>query len=43
VHTLRGWTALNQERRGIEADMQEHALASLEHIDHNDNYSLAAV
>jgi len=33
--------ALNQERRGIEADMQDNALASLEHIDHNDNYSLA--
>jgi len=33
--------ALNQERRGIEADMQDNALASLEHIGHNDNYSLA--
>jgi single-stranded-DNA-specific exonuclease len=33
--------ALNQERRSIEADMQEAALAALEHIDPADGYSLA--
>ncbi len=32
--------ALNHERRDIEADMQDSALASLEHIDPSDNYSL---
>ena len=33
--------ALNQERRSIEADMQQAALAALEHIDPTDGYSLA--
>jgi single-stranded-DNA-specific exonuclease len=33
--------ALNQERRSIEADMQEAALAALEHINPADSYSLA--
>ncbi len=33
--------ALNQERRSIEADMQEAALAALEHINPADGYSLA--
>lgn len=33
--------ALNQERRSIEADMQQAALAALEHIDPSDGYSLA--
>jgi single-stranded-DNA-specific exonuclease len=33
--------ALNQERRSIEADMQEAALASLEHINPADGYTLA--
>jgi len=33
--------ALNQERRSIEADMQEVALATLEHITPEDGYSLA--
>lgn len=33
--------ALNQERRSIEADMQEVALAALEHINPADGYSLA--
>ncbi|MFA5825587.1 MAG: single-stranded-DNA-specific exonuclease RecJ [Gallionellaceae bacterium] len=33
--------ALNQERRSIEADMQEAALAALEHITPEDGYSLA--
>ncbi|KAF0202837.1 MAG: single-stranded-DNA-specific [Gallionellaceae bacterium] len=32
---------LNQERRSIEADMQEAALAALEHITPEDGYSLA--
>ncbi len=32
---------LNQERRSIEADMQEAALAALEHINPADGYSLA--
>ena len=33
--------ALNQERRSIEADMQQAALTALEHIDPTDGYSLA--
>jgi single-stranded-DNA-specific exonuclease len=33
--------ALNQERRSIEADMQEVALAALEHINPTDGYTLA--
>jgi len=33
--------ALNHERRSIEADMQQIALAALEHIDPSDGYSLA--
>ncbi len=33
--------ALNQERRSIEADMQQAALAALENIDPTDGYSLA--
>lgn len=33
--------ALNQERRSIEADMQDTALAALEHINPTDGYSLA--
>ena len=33
--------SLNQERRSIEADMQQAALAALEHIDPSDGYSLA--
>ncbi|MHB0925604.1 MAG: single-stranded-DNA-specific exonuclease RecJ [Gallionellaceae bacterium] len=33
--------ALNRERRGIEADMQDSALAALEQIDARDNFSLA--
>jgi single-stranded-DNA-specific exonuclease len=33
--------ALNQERRSIEADMQEVALAALEHINPADGYTLA--
>jgi single-stranded-DNA-specific exonuclease len=33
--------ALNQERRSIEADMQDSALASLDKFDPADNYSLA--
>jgi single-stranded-DNA-specific exonuclease len=33
--------ALNQERRGIEADMQQAALLALENIDPADGYSLA--
>ncbi|MES1982776.1 MAG: single-stranded-DNA-specific exonuclease RecJ [Pseudomonadota bacterium] len=33
--------ALNQQRRGIEADMQEGAMAALEQIDPADGYSLA--
>ncbi len=33
--------ALNQERRSIEADMQEAALAALEHITPADGYTLA--
>ncbi len=32
--------ALNRERRSIETDMQENALAALEHIEPKDNYSL---
>lgn len=32
--------ALNRERRSIETDMQENALASLEHIDPSDKFSL---
>jgi single-stranded-DNA-specific exonuclease len=32
--------ALNRERRSIESDMQDSALASLEHIDPKDNFSL---
>jgi single-stranded-DNA-specific exonuclease len=32
--------ALNRERRSIETGMQDSALASLEHIDPSDNYSL---
>lgn len=32
--------ALNRERRSIETDMQDHALASLEGIDPSDNFSL---
>ena len=32
--------ALNRERRSIETDMQDHALASLEHIDPSDKFSL---
>jgi single-stranded-DNA-specific exonuclease len=32
--------ALNRERRSIETDMQENALAALEHIDPKDNFSL---
>jgi single-stranded-DNA-specific exonuclease len=32
--------ALNRERRSIEADMQDSALASLERFDPHDNYSL---
>ncbi len=32
---------LNRERRGIEADMQDSALATLERFDPQDNYSLA--
>jgi len=32
--------ALNRERRSIETDMQDSALASLEHIDPKDNFSL---
>ncbi|MBI5430647.1 MAG: single-stranded-DNA-specific exonuclease RecJ [Nitrosomonadales bacterium] len=32
--------ALNRERRSIETDMQDGALASLEHIDPKDNFSL---
>jgi len=31
---------LNRERRSIETDMQENALAALEHIDPKDNFSL---
>jgi len=33
--------SLNHERRSIEADMQQAALAALEHIDPSDGYSLA--
>ena len=33
--------ALNRERRSIEADMQDNALAALEQIDPSDNFSLA--
>lgn len=33
--------ALNRERRNIEADMQDSALAALEQIDASDNFSLA--
>jgi single-stranded-DNA-specific exonuclease len=33
--------ALNQERRAIEADMQDSALATLDNIDPTDGYSLA--
>jgi single-stranded-DNA-specific exonuclease len=33
--------ALNRERRSIETDMQENALAALEHIDPKDNFSLS--
>ncbi|MDP2694543.1 MAG: single-stranded-DNA-specific exonuclease RecJ [Gallionella sp.] len=33
--------ALNRERRGIEANMQDSALAALEQIDASDNFSLA--
>ena len=33
--------ALNRERRNIEADMQDSALATLERFDPHDNYSLA--
>jgi single-stranded-DNA-specific exonuclease len=33
--------ALNRERRGIEADMQDSALAALDAIDPSDNFSLA--
>ena len=33
--------ALNRERRSIEADMQEAALAALEHINPSDSFSLA--
>ncbi|MBI3480551.1 MAG: single-stranded-DNA-specific exonuclease RecJ [Nitrosomonadales bacterium] len=33
--------ALNRERRSIESDMQDSALASLEHIDPKDSFSLA--
>jgi single-stranded-DNA-specific exonuclease len=33
--------SLNHERRSIEADMQQAALAALEHIDPTDGYSLA--
>jgi single-stranded DNA-specific DHH superfamily exonuclease len=33
--------ALNRERRGIEAGMQDSALAALEQIDARDNFSLA--
>ena len=33
--------SLNQERRSIEADMQQAALTALEHIDPSDGYSLA--
>jgi single-stranded-DNA-specific exonuclease len=33
--------ALNRERRSIEADMQDNALAALEQIDASDNFSLA--
>jgi single-stranded-DNA-specific exonuclease len=32
--------ALNRERRSIETDMQDNALAALEHIDPKDNFSL---
>jgi len=32
--------ALNRERRNIETDMQDSALAALEHIDPKDNFSL---
>ena len=32
--------ALNRERRSIETDMQDSALASLEHLDPKDNFSL---
>ena len=32
--------ALNRERRSIETDMQDNALATLEHIDPKDNFSL---
>ena len=32
--------ALNRERRSIESNMQDNALASLEHIDPKDNFSL---
>jgi single-stranded-DNA-specific exonuclease len=32
--------ALNRERRGIETDMQDSALAALEHVDPSDNFSL---
>ncbi len=32
--------ALNRERRSIETDMQDSALAALEHIDPKDNFSL---
>ena len=32
--------ALNRERRDIETDMQDSALAALEHIDPSDNFSL---
>ena len=32
--------ALNRERRSIETDMQDSALASLEHVDPKDNFSL---
>ncbi|MDH4216556.1 MAG: DHH family phosphoesterase, partial [Gallionella sp.] len=33
--------ALNRERRGIEAEMQDSALAAMEQIDPSDNFSLA--
>jgi single-stranded-DNA-specific exonuclease len=32
--------ALNRERRSIETDMQDNALAALEHVDPKDNFSL---
>jgi len=32
--------ALNRERRSIEGDMQENALAALEHVDPKDNFAL---